>query len=156
MWQPLNNYGGVYEIHPSGLVRRVGKEKPLAITKKGDYYTVHLCKGGKRSKPTLHRLVAMNFKADHYKPGLVVNHRDGNTANNNIDNLEWGTQSYNVKYSFDVLGKRNSRAKYVLNVATGIFYDSIKEAAFTTNYSYQSIRFKLTGKWPNNTSLIII
>lgn len=47
----------------------------------------------------LHRLVAMYFHHDEYKEGLVVNHIDGNKQNNFSDNLEWVTQSENIKHS---------------------------------------------------------
>ena len=54
----------------------------------------------------VHRLVARVFLSDTYKPDLTVNHKDGNRFNNNIDNLEWVTQSENELHSYKVLGKR--------------------------------------------------
>ena len=54
---------------------------------------------------TVHRLVARAFLADTYREGLVVNHKDGNRHNNNVDNLEWCTQAENELHSHRVLGK---------------------------------------------------
>lgn len=159
MWKPLFEYEGFYEAHPDGFVRRVGAKKKLAISiSNGGYARVHLSKDGVKKKVLLHRAIAKTFLFKNYVKGFdceVINHIDGNPLNNKVGNLEWVTQSQNVKHSFSILNRRNSRAKYVLNIETGIFYDTIKEAAITTNYSYQSIRFKLTGRWPNNTSLVL-
>lgn len=49
--------------------------------------------------------------------------------------MEWSTQSENVKHSYDVLkrclpdGARNPKSKLIIDLQTGIFYDSIKFAA---------------------------
>lgn len=49
----------------------------------------------------LHRIVAKLFHEQDYKEGLVVNHIDGNKQNNFADNLEWVTQSDNIKHSYE-------------------------------------------------------
>lgn len=49
----------------------------------------------------LHRIVAQLFHGQDYKDGLVVNHIDGNKQNNFADNLEWVTQSDNIKHSYE-------------------------------------------------------
>lgn len=54
---------------------------------------------------SVHKLVAMAFLKDDYKPGLVINHKDGNKHNNCVENLEWCTQAENEQHSYDVLGK---------------------------------------------------
>lgn len=54
----------------------------------------------------VHRLVSAAFLEADYKPGLVVNHKDGNKHNNCVDNLEWVTQAENEQHSYDVLGKQ--------------------------------------------------
>lgn len=48
-------------------------------------------KGYKRQIRTIHRLVAETFNYQQ------INHIDGNKHNNNIENLEWCTQKYNIQ-----------------------------------------------------------
>lgn len=55
------------------------------------YLFVVLQKGYKRQIRTIHRLVAETFNYQQ------INHIDGNKHNNNIENLEWCTQKYNIQ-----------------------------------------------------------
>ena len=81
----------------------------------------------------IHRLVAENFlpKIDG-KP--VVNHIDGDKLNNNVNNLEWCTQSENVQHAWNNgLNSRTREALYkkvycILDGKIIAEYDSIKEA----------------------------
>lgn len=45
----------------------------------------------------VHRLVLSTFSA--IGTGLDVNHKDGNKANNRLDNLEWVTKSQNTRHA---------------------------------------------------------
>lgn len=40
-----------------------------------------------------------------------VNHKDGNKKNNNLDNLEYCSRSYNMKHKHFVLGYKSPRGK---------------------------------------------
>jgi hypothetical protein len=51
-------------------------------------------------------------------------------------------------------GKRSARAKKVIDVVTGIEYDSIMEAAESTPFQFQYISAMLNGKKKNKTNLI--
>jgi hypothetical protein len=53
----------------------------------------------------VHRLVALAFYGKPRNSKMVVNHKDGNKANNTPDNLEWVTSSENELHSHRVLGK---------------------------------------------------
>lgn len=55
----------------------------------------------------VHRLVAEAFIGE-IKRGYSVNHKDGNKANNRVENLEIVTYSENVKHSYRVLGHRSN------------------------------------------------
>lgn len=113
-----------------------------------------------------HRLVAKNF-LNNVENLPQVNHKDGNKQNNNISNLEWCDQSYNMRHRFEVLkqvpynknkkmsqefcekmrkalkGRRslgdNGRAKAVICIETGIIYSCAREAENTIKVSKGSI-----------------
>lgn len=91
------------------------KELKMGITNNG-YYYVGLCKNGKSTSKTVHRLIALTF----LKPtdlNLTVNHKDGNKLNNNINNLEMVTYSQNQQHARDTglapswKGSNNPKAK---------------------------------------------
>ena len=64
---------------------------------KDGYLLVHIKIDGKQTTKLAHRLVAQTFikNADNLPQ---VNHLDCNRTNNNVENLEWCTASYNQKY----------------------------------------------------------
>lgn len=63
------------------------------------YPIIGLSKNGKLRTRTIHRLVAETF-IDNPNNYSIINHKDCNKTNNNINNLEWCTQKHNVRESF--------------------------------------------------------
>jgi len=58
---------------------------------------------------SIHRLVAESFIPNpENKP--CVNHKNGIKHDNHVENLEWCTQSENVKHGYDFLGVKASRS----------------------------------------------
>lgn len=99
-WKPIKDYEGLYEVSDAGKVRslKFGKVKELSPGDKGNgYLFIDLCKEGKRKRFFIHRLVVQAFISEIPK-GLVVNHKDENKQNNNVDNLEICTAIYNCNY----------------------------------------------------------
>ena len=93
---PVQGYKGYYWVTDEGDILSVKTGGPLSQTvPKDGYHRVHLYNGKVRKGFQVHRLVALHF-CEGYKEGLVVNHKDGDTHNNNYWNLEWTTQKGNV------------------------------------------------------------
>ena len=100
IWKDIDGYEGLYQVSNLGRVKSLhhNKEKILkgSYNSKG-YYFVKLCKNGISKSIFVHRLVAQEFipNPDNLP---IVNHKDENPRNNNVDNLEWCTQKYNANY----------------------------------------------------------
>ena len=110
IWRDIKGYEGIYQISNKGRVkslnyRRTGKEKILKPGKtKPGYLCISLYKKGEKCKCfSIHRLVAQAFlpNPDNLP---IVNHKDENKLNNNVENLEWCNSEYNLNY-----GNRNER-----------------------------------------------
>lgn len=128
IWKKINDLP--YEVSNFGTVRRDPKSKynqkakscvQPYVNNKG-YLCINLYKNSKVYKFQIHRLIAIAFLPN--PEGLpVINHIDGNPLNNDLSNLEWCTQSYNLKHAW----------------ATGLFTNrhtnaSSKRASSTSKY----------------------
>lgn len=77
----------------------IAKELKPATDKKG-YRRVGLTIDGKLCTKKVHRIIASLYISNpNNKP--IVNHIDGNKANNNLSNLEWVTAKENTKHAID-------------------------------------------------------
>ena len=133
LWKPAVGFDDIYSVSSCGQVRRdaptrgfgsrsrVGafmKQKKCA----DGYLSVSLYpKDGKQKHIHVHRLVAIAFYGPP-PPGKIVNHKDGDKANNALSNLEYITTSENIKHAY-VLGlakgkKGESNSMAVLNADT--------------------------------------
>lgn len=61
------------------------------------YLQVNISIDGKKTTKYVHRLVAQTF-IDNPDSLPQINHKDGNTRNNDVENLEWCTPKYNCQY----------------------------------------------------------
>ena len=101
---------------------RLIKEKILKpIQKKAGYLVVNITLP-KRKQYLVHRLIALTFLGDS---DLHVNHIDLDKTNNKVLNLEWVTPKENILHSI----KEGVNGQMLLNVDTGIFFDTYIEAA---------------------------
>lgn len=87
-----------YKISPKGEVYSINYKKILKSHINPDgYETIQLQNKGKKKDYLMHRLVAMAFiiNSDNKQ---YVNHKNGNKLDNKIENLEWVTNSENMKH----------------------------------------------------------
>lgn len=107
IWKDIPRYEGLYQVSNLGRVKSVdrfdnrnrylkGKVMKQRLDKRG-YFKVNLSNTGKKKLWFVHRLVAIAFIPNPYD-FPVINHKDENPQNNNVDNLEWCTVKYNTNY----------------------------------------------------------
>lgn len=91
-----------YQVSTHGRVKSlIGNHKILKPGKsKSGYLNVVLSNEEGKRTFRVHRLVALcHLPNPHNLP--LVNHKDEDKAHNHVDNLEWCTEEYNLKYSRD-------------------------------------------------------
>jgi len=129
IWKDIYGFNGKYQVSNFGRIKSLigwNGKKYIQRTKilklvlqnvniKYKRYVVRM--GGKNYR--VHQIVAQAFipNTNNYK---VVNHKDFNALNNKMENLEWCSQEYNIKYS--VIHERNKcYYKYDKEKATNMF-----------------------------------
>lgn len=95
-WKPIASLNNLYEASNTGKIRNA---KTLHVLKAfvgvHGYYTMQVCPTPRGAKNVrVHQLVAEAFLGTRPN-NMVVNHKDGNKKNNNIENLEYVTSSEN-------------------------------------------------------------
>ena len=100
IWKQIKDYPN-YEVSNLGDVKNINTNY---ILKKENhtmgYFRIKLSK----KNVFIHRLVAITF-IDNKQKKRNVNHINGIKTDNRVENLEWNTQSENVKHSFDFLNR---------------------------------------------------
>lgn len=97
----INGEKTKYNVSDHGTIINIktGYELKRTIGIRG-YYTVYLYHKGRDYHYTVHRLVAEAFIPNPFDKDFV-NHIDGDKLNPRVDNLEWVTNSENIKHAYD-------------------------------------------------------
>ena len=118
----IKGYERLYSITEDGCVYSHYLKrflKPVKIRK--GYYQIGLSKNGERKLYLIHRLVAETYIPNPNNLP-IVNHKDENPKNNNVDNLEWCDKSYNYHYgscperAAAKISQKNSKAVYCIEL----------------------------------------
>ena len=162
-WKDVVGFEGLYEVSDSGDVYSHYSNKILKQnTTIKNYQSVDLWKHRVRyKKAKVHRLVAEAF-IPNPKNKPEVNHKDCDTSNNKVQNLEWVTASENQLYAsklgrksqlLGINGKNNKLHKIVeqldLNYNILHIYFGTNEAHRTTGISQGNIASCCRGERNN-------
>jgi hypothetical protein len=157
IFQPIPELNGKYECSNFGRIRRLNKDsrcekyKYLKMQSNKDGYTyVHATRTYRK---LVHRIVAQLFisNPNNYP---YVNHIDLNKTNNHVNNLEWVTSAMNTAHA-NKNGKIGNIRYVVLDLETGIFYDSLKELSFVLNKNHGFIWDKMKNNLLSKRYIII-
>lgn len=164
----VSNYGNIRRIgrFSSRGVKKIVAHSPIKIAifkQKRRYLSFRVNHNGKYYALLVHRLVAFQFIPNPEKKPQI-NHIDANKHNNYVLNLEWATQSENIRHA-QSLGifpcakpkedrplKKPGRAKgykgifkKVINIETGEIYESTDLLCQKTGLSKTRVSKQLRG-----------
>lgn len=149
VWKPIPGYEGIYEASNLGRIRtangkttssarypvrvwkqRVLKPKVQARENGRKDQRVNLWKDGEESTQLVSRLVAMSFLSVPYD-ALTVNHINGNSMDNRIENLEWVTREKNIRLGFETGLYKKAQKPVILTSCDGneLHFASMSEAS---------------------------
>lgn len=160
VWRDVPGYEGLYQVNAAGQVwsrprLSAGVKRPAYTIcgrllkpwrNSAGYLCVTLCKDGRKSKWLMHRLVASAF-IPNPENHPIVNHINGDKADNRVGNLEWCSDEYNAWHNAHTLKHESTLAKRaVVCLDDGKVYDSAAEAARATGGHNQNIVKCCQGK----------
>lgn len=119
IWKTITDYPN-YQVSNYGNIKNIRFNRILKCTITPYGYKV--CSLGKNKfykSYFVHRLVASAF-VDNPNNYPCVNHKDENKLNNNSNNLEWCTQTYNHNYGNAIEKQTKSRREIVVAIKDDI------------------------------------
>ncbi len=123
----INGFESEYIIDIWGNIYSLKRKQYLKINKNKNYPRIKLSKNNKGKQCYLHRLLAETF-LDKIKDKNIVNHKDGNPKNFNLNNLEWVSNKENSKHAVEnnlykkMKGKDLGSSKLTEKEVLEIFY----------------------------------
>ena len=109
-WKPVTGYELEYAVSDKGDIKRIKPARGAVVGRllkpylnPSGYLYVTLSTPGAQNDFLIHRVVATAFLG---KSNLQINHKNGNKADNSIENLEYVTPSENLTHATRVLHKR--------------------------------------------------
>lgn len=180
IWKDIKGFEGRYQVSNMGRVKSLARlvhHRASIRTKSFDSMVSerimkqHISNSGYlfitlRGKEHLigtfvHRLVAESFIPN--PNGLKeVNHKDEDKLNNHVDNLEWCTPSYNMRYgtmaAIRQRGNIRNRKSVIQLTMDGVFirqYESLKEMHSLTGINKESVSRMCRGLNNRNGSALL-
>jgi hypothetical protein len=135
---------GIYTIYSDGKVYSNKSKKFIKPHIENGYYRIGLYIDGKPKTYKLHRLIGECFieKPDGKNQ---INHKDCNKLNNDVSNLEWCNNSENQLHAYQNGLNVSIHKKLVLDLETGVYYDSATELANLLGMNRVTLIGRLNG-----------
>lgn len=151
IWKDCKGYEGRYQVSSKGRVYSCINDKIMKqqLNCHGYYGVILYNKYGKAKRESVHRLVALAFieNPEHFP---LVNHKDENRTNNNVDNLEWATHKYNSNYGTAQERHSINRGKkvfqYDLDMNLINTFNSVRRAEEYTHHDRKGITISCKTK----------
>jgi HNH endonuclease/NUMOD4 motif-containing protein len=162
-WKPIAGYEGLYAISDMGYVLsyycyRTNQGGMLKSKRHPEgYRSVNLYNNDGMKTKLVHHLVAHAFHGPRPE-GYVINHKNGNKADNRATNIEYTTQSENVRHAHRLKliprsgakGEANGRSKLTLVQVVAIRQEramyKIPDLAKRYNVSISTIERVIDGR----------
>lgn len=169
VWKDIKGYEGLYQVSNLGNIKSFDRKvlynngklhyhKGRMIKKRkkqNGYLSISVCKNGVEIHKSVHRIVAEAFiKNPNNYPQVL--HKNNIRNDNMVSNLKWGTQKHNMEQA-SKSGRMSSGdnhymrknpvnmlpSRLTIDLRTGIFYDSIKQAAITRGLSIKEVQDRI-------------
>lgn len=161
IWKPIDNADN-FRVSNFGRIKSIGRKVRYEHAKtrnehfryfddvilkasydKRGYKFVYIRRNDGRVKRfSIHRTVAQAF-IPNPENLPVVNHKDGDKANNNVENLEWCSSKYNANYGNrnkkSALARSKSIIQYTLSGSMIAEYNSLTNAGRSVNGNAQGV-----------------
>jgi hypothetical protein len=144
-WRPCTEAAG-YEISDTGLVKNKFGRVLLGKTCTNGYRCVVFKRRGKNF--LIHRLVLSAF----VRPAEgkeIANHKNGVRSDNRIENLEWTSQSDNIKHAHRMPSRKPHAWSTPVQLTAGavkIRFDNMHDAARFLGRAHGSVRSAFVKK----------
>jgi len=135
---------GIYTIYSDGKVYSNKSKKFIKPHIENGYYRIGLYIDGKPKTYKLHRLIGECF-IEKPEGKNQINHKDCNKFNNDVSNLEWCNNSENQLHAYQNGLNVSIHKKLVLDLETGVYYDSATELANLIGMNRVTLIGRLNG-----------
>jgi hypothetical protein len=169
-WKDIIGYENYYKISNKGNIKSLdriitlkngftrkepGKNMKIGLSHK-NYYFVMLSKNSKNTYYEIHRLLAIHF-LENINNYNIVNHIDGNSLNNNLNNLEWcnlrentthGNLNKNLSSNFPCVYKPKNSKKFLAEIKHN------KKKVYLGSFNNEIDAYKKVLEYKNNNNII--
>jgi len=174
IWKDIPKFEGLYQVSNFGRVKSFithrngwpARKSNKILKPNSDRYgyqrVILIGKDGNRHQWLIHRLVMLAFVG--WEDNMQVNHINGVKNDNRLENLEWVTQSENMKHAYKTGLEKpcdNGMKKRIALIKNGIIVDefiSIREMCRVLNIERRSVGRTIKSgrpdKYGNNYKLL--